>query len=429
MDEMVQGNEFSNMERLNERLSMTLAFCKRYNKSAAICYLRIHIPLEILSYNQHEVEKTLLQKMTTRLKNSIRELDTVVKLNRSDFMILLTDITEHDCQIICERIITVISEKFTVDFHEFSVQSHIGICMYPYGSRDANELMAMAKVQMYEAEKEGKSGCAFYNGRLNPAAYRKMLIENDLPYALKKGQLYIQYQPQYHSVEKRITGVEALIRWNHPSIGVVTPLEFIDFAEKAGFQKDLFYWVLEESCKHIASQKDRRLKYSINLSVNELLLDQLLPAISYILTKYAVPASQITLEITENIEIYTVKSVNERLHSLKRMGFTIALDDFGNGYFSFSDFLKLPIDYIKLDRNFASSLMKNKQHVVVIAPIITMAHNLGLQVIIEGIEEHAQFWEWVDLGCDLLQGYYISRPVAFREFTDSIAGIEQKIRR
>jgi len=227
--------------------------------------------------------------------------------------------------------------------------------------------------------------------------------------------------------DKRITGVEALIRWNHPSLGVIHPGEFIDHAEQAGVLNGLFYWIFEESCKNMASREDRQLKYSINLSVNQLLLEHFLSEILNILLRYSVPAAQITLEITENIEIYTRKIVNERLVVLKEMGFTIALDDFGNGYFSFSDFLKLPLDYLKLDRNFVSSLMKNKKHVGVISPIIQMAHNLGLQVIIEGIEEHAQFIEWVGLECDLIQGYFISRPIPFEELTEAIGVIEQRI--
>ncbi|PLS02086.1 putative bifunctional diguanylate cyclase/phosphodiesterase [Neobacillus cucumis] len=430
MDEKVKENDdgFSNMERLKERLNMTLAFCKRYNMSAAVCYLRIHMPPELEPYKNHDIESVLLQKMITRLKNAIREIDTVIRVNHTDFMILLHDITEHYCQNICERLISVISERYTVDFHQISVSSHIGICMYPYGAENADELMAIAKVQMFEAEMDGENCCSFYKGTLDPKAYRTMLIENDLPYALKKGQLQVQYQPQYSLVHKKITGAEALIRWNHPSLGMITPIEFINHAEEAGVLNSLFFWVLEEICKNIENSKEQQVKYSINLSVNQLLLDHFLTEISSLLTKYSVRATQFTLEITENIEIYMIKSVNERLYFLRELGFTIALDDFGNGYFSFSDFLKLPIDYIKLDRNFVSSLMKNKKHVGVIAPIIQMAHNLGLQVIIEGIEERDQFLEWEGLGCDLIQGYFISRPIPFEKFFDTLNEIENRVK-
>jgi EAL domain-containing protein (putative c-di-GMP-specific phosphodiesterase class I) len=154
--------------------------------------------------------------------------------------------------------------------------------------------------------------------------------------------------------------------------------------------------------------------------VNQLLLDSLTLDISNILKRYTISATQITLEITENIEIYTIRKVNEKLHFLKEMGFTIALDDFGNGYFSFSDF-------IKLDRDFVFSLWKNKKHKGVLTPIINMAHNLDLQVIIEGIEDHSQFAEWLNLDCDIIQGYFISKPISFKDLTASIGDIEKRV--
>ncbi|WP_066259017.1 putative bifunctional diguanylate cyclase/phosphodiesterase [Neobacillus drentensis] len=425
-----EGNhdvEVSSIQLLNERLDLTLAFSKRYQMSSAVGYLRIFLPLELSHPKDNDTETILLNKISARLHGSLRDIDTVIKVNSRDFMIIIADITEHDCQIICERIIHSISAPYPNDFHYFSINSSMGICMYPYGSEERDELKTMAKIQMYDALELGENRCSFYKGDLNQTAYRKVIIENDLPYALKKGQLYVHYQPQYCLKKRAIVGAEALIRWNHPSLGEIFPGEFISYAEDAGMLTGLFFWVFEEVCKKMACVKGRCLKYSINLSVNQLLLDSLILDISNILKRYSIPAAQITLEITENIEIYTVKKVNEKLHLLKEMGFTIALDDFGNGYFSFSDFIKLPIDFIKLDRDFVFSLLKNKKHKGVITPIIQMAHNLELKVIIEGIEDHTQFTEWVKLDCDLIQGYFISEPISFEELTESIAEIETRV--
>jgi EAL domain-containing protein (putative c-di-GMP-specific phosphodiesterase class I)/GGDEF domain-containing protein len=422
----IQGGLSSN-ELLNERLSLTLAFSKRYQRSMAVAYLRLHLPPELAQKKDDEMETVLASKILTRLNHTLRDIDTVIKVNRTDFVLLIADITEHDCQVICERIIQSITDTYTIDFHHFLVRSTMGICMYPYGSESPVELQTLAKAQMYEAVALGENQFAFYSGGLNRTSYRKVLIENDLPYALKKEQLYVLYQPQYGLVPKAIVGAEALIRWNHPSLGEISPVEFIGYAEEAGMLTSLFFWVFEEVCKDIASEKLRSIKYSINLSVNQLLLDSLIPEVSKILERYKVPPTQITLEITENIEIYTTKKFNEKLHSLQEMGFTIALDDFGNGYFSFSDFIKLPLDFIKLDREFVFSLLKNKQHRGVIAPIIQMAHNLGLQVIIEGIEDRAQFNEWLMLDCDIIQGFFIRKPILFEELTDSINKIEVRV--
>lgn len=423
-----RNNEELNSIILNERLNLTLAFSKRYHKSTAVCYLRIQIPLDLLNQKDLEIETVLGRKVETRLKRTIRDFDTVIRVNNSDFVIIIADITEYDCQVICKRLIGSVAEAYTVNFHHFTISSNMGICMYPYGSEQSEELINLAKMQMYEAKGNGKNRYLFYNGELNNTAYRKMLIENDLPYAIQKGQLSIQHQPQYHLKNRQIVGSEALVRWNHPSLGEIPPGEFINLAEAAGVINSLFYWTFKEVCKNIASKKELHKKYSINISVNQLLLEQLIPEITSTLNDYSVSASQITLEITENIKIYTVKKVYEQLCALKKLGFTIALDDFGNGYFSFADFIKLPIDYLKLDRNFVFSLMKNKTHVSVIEPIIQMAHNLGLQVIIEGIEDDAQFLEWANLDCDIIQGYFVSKPISFEEYIRSVDEIEERIR-
>jgi EAL domain-containing protein (putative c-di-GMP-specific phosphodiesterase class I) len=423
----VQLAGLSGIPLLNERLHLTLAFSKRYQMSTAVCYLRLFLPPELSHHKDSEIESVLATKILARLKGSIRDIDTVIRINKTDFILLIADITEYDCKVICERIMGSISDKFTIDFNFFSISSNMGICMYPYGSENPDELKTIAKTQMYEAEALGENQYVFYQGALNDAANRKVLIENDLPYAMKKGELYVHYQPQYQLEQRAIVGAEALIRWHHASLGEISPVEFIAYAEEAGMLNGLFFWVVEEVCQKISSANDLKLKYSINLSVNQLLLDSFILDVSAILEQYAVSAAQITLEITENIEIYTVRKVKEKLHLLKEMGFTIALDDFGNGYFSFSDFIKLPIDYIKLDRDFVSSLLKNKKHRGVISPIIQMAHNLDLQVIIEGIEEHTQFTEWLELNCDIIQGYFISKPITFEELTHSIGSIEERV--
>ena len=422
-----QFAKVSSVQLLNERLHLTLAFSKRYQMSTAVCYLRLFLPPELSHHKDHGIETVLLNKISTRLHGSVRDVDTVIRINKTDFILLIADITEFDCQVICERIISSISDKYTVDFHYFSISSRMGICMYPYGSDDPEELKTLAKAQMYQAEEAGEKGFSFYKGDLNTEAYRKVLIENDLPYALKKGQLYVEYQPQYCLKPRAIIGAEALVRWNHPSLGAISPGEFITYAEEAGMLNGLFFWVFEEVCKKMASETDSRLKYSVNVSVNQLLLDSLILNLSNILERYSIAATQITLEITENIEIYTVRRVNEKLHFLKEMGFTIALDDFGNGYFSFSDFIKLPIDFIKLDRDFVFSLLKNKKHKGVITPIIQMAHNLDLKVIIEGIEDQLQFAEWVHLDCDIIQGYFISKSISFEELSASMGEIERRV--
>ncbi|MFG6496253.1 GGDEF domain-containing phosphodiesterase [Fictibacillus sp. UD] len=423
-------SELSTYDLLNDRLKLTLAFSKRYQMSTAICYLRMHLPSVLADNKETEIETALSCIIVTRLKRSLRDIDTVIRLNRTDYFLAIADITEADCKIICERIMNSISDTYTIEFNQFNISCNLGVCMYPYGSEDIQELQSFSKTQMYEAEIMGENVFSIYKGKLNETAYRRVMIENDLPYALRKKQMEIVYQPQYHLNEQRVVGIESLIRWNHPILGVIPPNEFIQDADNAGVLKDVFFWLLDEACKNIANDNTySNIKYSVNLSVNQLLLDGFVKKVSQVLLKHKVSANKITLELTEENEIYKdmFKRVSKTLSDLKEKGFTIALDDFGNGYFSFYNFTNLPIDSIKLDRNLVLSLIKNKHHKNVIAPIIMMAHNLKFQVIIEGIEDIDQLEDWRKMKVDVIQGYFISKPVPFSKLQKAINDAEKRL--
>ncbi|MEB4870193.1 GGDEF domain-containing phosphodiesterase [Priestia megaterium] len=411
----------------NDRLNLTLSFSRRYQMSTAICYLRVILPKELTDNKENQIETFIMNNVFSRLNGSIRDVDTIIKVNRTDFIISIVDITEDDCGLICERIISYISDIYKIGSNHFTISSSIGVCMFPYGSKHLQELQVISKIQMYEALNTGINQFSIYKGIFNDIAYRKVLIESDLPYAIKKKQLYIEYQPQFHLSEGKVTGFESLIRWNHPRLGEISPVEFLPYLETIGMLNDIFFLVFEEVCKNIANEPSRDIKYSINLSVNQLLLPNLVQDLEKIINKYSIPTTQISLEITEDIQIYTVKEVKEKLHLLKKIGFTIALDDFGNGYFSFSDFIELPIDFIKLDRDFVLSLVKNKKYKDIISSIVVMAHNLGLQVIVEGVEDYNQFQDWYKLNCDIIQGYFISKPKPYTALLGSIKAIELRV--
>lgn len=420
-----QEEKISNV-LLRERLNLTLAFCKRYRMSSAFCYLRLHYPQDISRNKTDRRIETLANVIETRLRGSIRDIDTVIRIDKSDFIIVLTDITEVECNQLCKRIIKSITDTYIIDFNHFSIGCNMGICMFPYGSEKMEELLSIAKLQAYEAETIGINQYSIFKDKISESAYRKMIIENDLPYAIKKDQMYIVFQPQLSIKNRKINGVESLIRWKHPSLGEVYPNEFIDFATKVGVMNDIFFWVFEEICKNIAKAGKSEIKYSINLSVYQLLLDFFEQRITSILQKYSVSANRITLEITEDIEVYSLNQVKQKLQSLKDKCFSIALDDFGNGYFSFISFIHLPIDVIKLDKEFVTSLLTDKKHRPVISSIITMAHHLGLDVVVEGVEDYNQFSDWLDLECDTIQGYFISKPISHSQLLASVDDIENR---
>ena len=255
---------------------------------------------------------------------------------------------------------------------------------------------------------------------------RKDLIENDLSYALERQQFHLAYQPQYHVHDKRITGVEALIRWTHPELGEMHPWEFIHVAEEKGILKKLFLWTLEEVCKEINTSENQYI-FSINMSVNQLISEEILLDIRKILNKHQVSESRLVFEITEEKKLYTESEAGKNLQSLYDAGYKIAMDDFGNGYFSFADFIHLPLHHVKLDRNFVESLKSDPKVERIATTIISMAKELGLKVVIEGVETHAQYVKWRQMGCDIIQGYYVGRPVRFKELNKLVKRVEKDL--
>jgi EAL domain-containing protein (putative c-di-GMP-specific phosphodiesterase class I)/GGDEF domain-containing protein len=395
---------------LYDRLYMNLAYCDRFKTATAVCYVRMSQPnveINVLSF--------LCEQVAERLKSSIRDIDTASFLSETDIVILLTDVTEHECNLIVERIIGTLSGAYTYSNNQFILETSMGVCIYPYDHTNSDDLLMVAKSQMYEALELGVNKYKLYKGKINEFAYRKMVIEVDLPHALSDGSFYIEYQPQVGRKERKVIGVETLIRWKHSKLGIIKPGEFLPLAEKIGLANDIFIWVFKEVCHHVKlmAPNNQDIYFSVNLSVNQLLMENIERIVSEIIDEAKINEPHFIFEVTENIHIYNREDVQTKLQFLRDIGCQIALDDFGNGYFSFSDFVDLPIDHIKLDKRFITSLMKNNKLTSVIIPIRQMTHNLGFKLVVEGIEDEGQFADWEKLGVDIFQGYLFSEPVTF----------------
>ncbi|MCM3587013.1 GGDEF domain-containing phosphodiesterase [Mesobacillus maritimus] len=415
-----ESNSFEN------RMEMTLAFSKRYKMSIAICYLRMVYPVDISSDREFNYLESLNNTIKSRMERTIRDIDTVTKVNDTDFIIVIADVNENDAMDIIYRLLDSVTSPITLEKSQYSLQANIGVCFYPSGTKNESELLSLAKMEMYHAQITDQA-ISIFKGELDEAAKRKVIIENDLRYALKNNELQTVFQPQYDIKNKRVWGLEALIRWNHPLIGEIMPSEFLPLAENEGLSIELYYWILEDVCRKKGALDDNHLKVGINLSVNQLISDEFELKTMEIINKYDIQPDQIVIEITEDIQIYTVKKAVQRIKSLKSKGFMIALDDFGNGYFSFADFVNLPLDVIKLDKGFVLTLIENNKLRAVISPIIEIAHNLNFMVLIEGLEEQVQLNEWKSLGTDLAQGYLISRPMSLTDFLPNKIEIESRL--
>lgn len=417
-------------EIILDRLNMNLAFCQRYHMSVAICYMRLILPNELNINTDKEIVHYLKKTFVGRLTDAIREIDSIGIMNETDILLILTDVNENESKEIVKRILNLISGSYTYKNRQFTINISMGICIYPISGNNIEELINNAKMEMYNAFDIGSSKYSFFNGNINDLAYRKFLIEKDLNYAIRLNQFKVLYQPQLNTNTRKIIGVEVLIRWNHPQIGNVSPDEFIPIADSTGKSTEIFYWVLEEVCQHINQLKKRNfpnLKYSINLSIHQLTFPNFVESVNQICINYGIHPGLLAFEITENIQLYKEQLLINTIKSLRKLDFNIGLDDFGNGYFSFTNFITLPINFVKLDKNFVTSLVNNNQISLVISPIINMAHNLKLAVVIEGIETKQQFNEWCQLKCDIIQGYLISKPVEYTKLESSIHGIEKLV--
>ncbi|KHF39406.1 putative bifunctional diguanylate cyclase/phosphodiesterase [Halalkalibacter okhensis] len=416
---------FPNEYLLYDRLHMNLAYCDRFKTATAVCYVRLfqlNTELNVLSF--------LRKQVADRLRTSIRDVDTACFLSDTDIVILLTDVTEHECTVIVERIIGALSGTYTYKNNQSTLGTCIGVCIYPYAHSSSEDLIMLAKSQMYEALELGINQYKLYQGNVKESAFRKVVIEVDLPHALRDDDFYMEYQPQVGLNERKVIGVETLIRWKHPKLGVIGPDEFLPLAEKIGMANRIFTWVIRQVCCNIKDMPDKHddVFFSINLSVNQLLMDSFEETVQEIIAEANIGKPNFIFEITENISIYKREDVKSKLQFLRNKGYKIALDDFGNGYFSFSDFVDLPIDHIKLDKRFITSLMKNNKLTNVIIPIKQMATNLGFKLVVEGIEGQSQFAEWRKLDIDVFQGYFFSEPVPFEQLNDVIFKVNREIK-
>ncbi|MBN8209849.1 EAL domain-containing protein [Bacillus sp. NTK071] len=257
---------------------------------------------------------------------------------------------------------------------------------------------------------------------------RKLMIRDDLSYAINNRKLKLVYQPQLDVRKKGIFGVEALIRWTHPTIGKIKPTEFIYLAHELSLMYVLFQYTFEQMCEDISkitkSLKDIQ-SFSINISIKQLMEESLLATVDYITHKHNINPSTITFELTEDIEIVNLSKILSILNSLKDRGYKIALDDFGNGYFSFSNLIDLPVNYIKLDKSFADRVHSNRD-IDFVKDIINLVKNLGSKIIIEGVETLYQYEQWSKLDCDYIQGYITSRPIAKEKLEEVVMGINEK---
>ncbi|MDQ0231830.1 EAL domain-containing protein [Metabacillus malikii] len=368
----------------------------------------------------HGVGDNLLIQFVRRITKCLRKNDVIARLGGDEFVVLLPHIShENEAELIATRILDSLQNKWEINEHEFVTTSSIGISIFPDTSRDASALMKCADMTLYKAKQTGRNNFQFYQDPSSDLTDKVMV--QDLEKAIINNELFLVYQPKYNLATKELNSVEALIRWQHPTRGLISPLEFIHLAEDNNLIIPITMWVLEKVCiqlKDWCVKGYKKVPISVNISAKHLEKGTLVEDVKKIINSTNTNPECLMLEITESVMISNPSLAIETIHELKELGMKIAIDDFGTGFSSLSYLLKLPVDILKLDKSFIGELSDRKNMSFVDA-IVKLAHNLDLSVVAEGIETEQQHQILNQYGCDFGQGYFYSKPLISNQLVKS----------
>ena len=408
-----------------DRLGHALQHLRRRGCSAAILLLDLDDFKLVNESLGHDVGDHLLAAVAPRLKQAIRGSDTVARFGADVFGVLLEDIAgEHDAVEMAERIAAVFTRPFVLGGDEHFVTTSIGISLALGGER-AEDLVRDADTAMHRAKARGRARYELFDERIRGRALGRLRVENDLRRALERDELTLDYQPIVALHDHAIVGVEALVRWEHPERGRVPPLDFIPIAEENGLIEPIGRWVLEHACRQAAGWCAQRpdaapISVAINLSAIEFENRTLPDTVATALRASSLDPSLLALEITESVMMGQAEELSATLAALKQVGVQLILDDFGTGYSSLAYLSRLPLDVLKVDRSFVDGLGSERSDTAITEAIIAMSHALSLAVVGEGAETERHISELARLGCDLVQGYYFSRPVPAAQITEML---------
>jgi diguanylate cyclase (GGDEF)-like protein len=400
---------------LNDRLNTELSNARRKQSMLAVLYLDLDRFKLINDSLGHATGDELLRVVSQRLRSCLRDSDTVARLGGDEFMILLPQISSSpDAGRISNKIIAALNEPCSCNGHDLHITTSVGISVYPHDGTDTETLIKHADISMYRAKELGRNKVAYYTPEMNLGSRKRLALETSLGRALENNQLTLLYQPKIDITCNRIVGAEALLRWELPGSGSISPLEFIPIAEESGLIAPIGEWVLQTAFAqlrdwHAAGFPD--LTIAVNLSAAQLSRPGFENILESALIDSGVNPACVELEVTENVAMKNIETASVTLKKLKKMGVTIAMDDFGTGYSSLSYLRKLPIDTVKLDKSFVSEIPDNKEDTLIAQAIISMTSSLNMSLVVEGIENIRQLNFFRQQGCSLVQGYLFSEPV------------------
>ncbi len=401
---------------LKDRIEQALARAGRLNNKIAVLFIDLDNFKAINDSLGHRAGDELLTKAATRLRECVREENTVARLGGDEFVILLEHLTgEADAVLVAERIEKKFSKAFKLDGRDFVVTTSVGIALSEAG-QEAENILRDADIAMYCAKGGGKGRHVIFDASMQTDTLARLVLENDLRRALERRELRVHYQPIVRLDSGQVTEVEALLRWQHPTRGLLLPMVFIPLAEETGLIVPIGEWVLNEACRQVATWQaefpsDPALTLSVNLSPRQFQQPNLIERVDQALRETGLAPSSLKLEITEGTIMRDVEATMSTLAALKKLGLQLAIDDFGTGYSSLSYLSRLPLDILKIDRSFVKGIHRDGEDTAIVRAIISMAKSMHLSVTGEGIETAEQADLLRQWACDHGQGFYYSRPL------------------
>jgi len=409
----------------NQLLIQAIRSAQRHKRQLAVFFIDLDRFKTINDSLGHEAGDRMLKEMARRFKRSLRADDVVGRLGGDEFVILTGEVDElSQIANVARKILSNVIKPMLLQGEECGVTASVGISIYPENGTDEQTLIKNADVAMYFAKEEGRNNYQFYSEDIQSLSNKRMLIETNLRRALENNELSLKYQAKVNLKTGRITGVEALLRWKNPIIGLITPKQFIPVAEETGLIVPIGRWVMKTACaQNVAWQRQglHPVCMAVNLSLRQLTDDRLLEDIKAALDESGMAPNLLELEITESMVIQNLEHMIEVLTNIKKMGVRLAIDDFGTGYSSLAQLKHFPIDTLKIDRSFIHNLPEDSENQAITEAVIAMAKTLNLTVVAEGVETQEQEGFLRNLICDEMQGFYFSKPVAPDKFADLLS--------
>jgi diguanylate cyclase (GGDEF)-like protein/PAS domain S-box-containing protein len=409
-----------NRSLLQDRLGQAVAYSMRCAHPVWVMLIDLDRFKFVNDSMGHKAGDVLLVTVAARLRSALRDTDTVARLSGDEFVVILTEHEDQKLSVdVVQRLMDSVAQPVMLGSKEFFVTCSIGVAVFPTDGAPAESLIEHADIAMYRAKKLGRNNFQFYTPAMNEEAMERVRIESALRNALERDEFVLHYQPQVDLASGEIVGMEALIRWQHPEMGMVAPSRFIGVAEETGLIVQIGAWVMRAACQQNQAWQQAglgKLCVAVNLSARQFGAANLIAEIRAVLAETGLPPGCLEIELTESLFMSDVTLAVELLHAMKALGINLSIDDFGTGYSSLSYLSRFPIDVLKIDRSFVAEITRDSNDAAIVASIIALAHNLKLAVIAEGVETEEQLDYLRRHGCDEMQGYYFSRPLPAAEF-------------